>query len=77
MISILNYTEYRHGSVSFIMTAEKVMTGLAAAYGTVLSVPGNLPSAEQLMYFVRLVANSGFWEEHRSALRTRTDSDML
>lgn len=61
----------------FLDYAEKVMTGLTAAYDTVLSVPGNLTPAERLVYFVRLVANSGFWVQHRSALRTRTDSGML
>ena len=61
----------------FLEYAEKVMTGLAAAYDTVLSVPGNLTPAERLVYFVRLVANSGFWVQHRSALRIRTDSGML
>ena len=52
----------------FLEYAEKVMTGLAAAYDD-LSVPGNLTSAERLMYFVRLVANSDFWVQDRSALR--------
>lgn len=61
----------------FLEYAEKVMNGLEIAYGTVLSVPGNLPPAEQLMYFVRLVVYSGFWVQHRSALRMQTDSGML
>ena len=64
-------------AVTFLEYAEKVMNGLEIAYGTVLSVSGNLTSAEQLMYFVRLTANSGFWVQHRSALRMQTDSGML
>jgi len=61
----------------FLEYAEKVMNGLEIAYGTVLSVPGNLTPAERLMYLVRLAANSGFWVQHRSALRMQTDSGML
>ena len=61
----------------FLEYAEKVMTGLTEVFGIVFEIPGNLPAAERLMYLVRLVINSGFWTQHRSALRTQTDSGML
>ncbi len=61
----------------FLAYAEKVMASLAAEYGTCLSVPGNFTPTKRLMYFVRLVANRGFWVQHRSALRTQTDSGKL
>ena len=61
----------------FLEYAEKVMTGLTEVFGIVFEIPGNLPAAEWLMYLIRFVANSGFWAQHRSALRTQTDSGTL
>ena len=61
----------------FLEYAEKVTAALSASYGADLSVPGSLTPAERLTAFVRITVNSGFWQQHRSALRTHAISGML
>ena len=54
----------------FLTYAQHVLNGLKVLLGeTILTIPVGGSLSRQLMYFVRLVANSGNWVQHRSVMR--------
>ena len=51
----------------FLIYARHIVEAMKILYPGFSPIPDNKPLAERLMYFVRLVVNSGNWVHNRSA----------
>ena len=51
----------------FLAYVENILKAMAERYTTFATIPSGATASRWLMYFVRLVVNSGNWIQHRSA----------